>query len=121
MRVDPKVSVFVEAADRTVNVIEERFGIATLSGIWLMSHCFALLRDPADLPFADYKRRLIPPRMPLPDRSPRIAVIRFLMNRWLLDDVVQIRRRSGTTAPAEFTALLQLGDRARPRLDARPR
>jgi DNA-binding transcriptional LysR family regulator len=28
MRVNPKVSVFVEATDRTVNVIEERFDIA---------------------------------------------------------------------------------------------
>src|SRR5215472_16565455 len=29
----------------------------------------------------------------------------------LLDDVVQIGRRSATTAPTEFTGLLQLGDR----------
>ena len=42
------------------------------------------LRDPADLPFADCLHRLVAfdGHAPSTDRNPRLAVIRFLMNRW---------------------------------------
>ena len=71
---------------------------------------------PADLPFADGMHRLI-----TFDRSARSlgrseseARRNPLLDEpmVLLDDVVQIRGRSATTASTEFTILLQLGNRA---------
>ena len=43
------------------------------------------LGDPSDLTFADCMHRLVPSivrHAPSADRNPRLAVIRFLMNRW---------------------------------------
>ena len=72
------------------------------------------LSEPADLTFADDAHRLV-----TLDRSPGTlhrsepeARCNPLLDEpvVLLDDVIQIGRRSAMTASTEFTGLLQLGD-----------
>ena len=74
------------------------------------------LSDPADLTFADCVHRLVTldrsagtlhRSEPEARRNPPLDEPMVL-----LDDVVQVRCRSATTAATEFTGLLQLGDRA---------
>src|SRR5215467_3461767 len=49
---------------------------------------------------------------PSTDRNPRLAVIRFLMNRWSCSITLFKRCGSAATAAIQFTTLLQFGDRA---------
>jgi hypothetical protein len=74
------------------------------------------LSEPANLPFADCMHRFVPfDRSTCTlDRSESKARCDPLLDKpmVLLDDVVQIRRRSAATTATEFTGLLQLGDRA---------
>ena len=72
--------------------------------------------DPADLPFSDCMHRLV-----ALDRSTRALRRTEAETRGdalldesmvLFDNVIQVRRCSATTTPAEFAGLLQLGDRA---------
>src|SRR5437016_5592191 len=74
------------------------------------------LRNPADLPLSDCMHRLV-----TFDHSTRTLHRTESEARHdplldesmvLLDDVVQVRRCSATTTSAEFSGLLQLGDRA---------
>ena len=78
-----------------------------------LSHRIAF-GDPADLPFADGMHRLVTlDRSPRPLRRTEAEARRNpLLDEpmILFDDVVQIRRGSATTAPAEFTGLRQLGN-----------
>ena len=72
------------------------------------------LSDPADLTLADCVHRLVTLDRSADTlhRSEPEARRNPLLDKpmILLDDVVQIRRRSATTASTEFTGLLQLGD-----------
>ena len=69
---------------------------------------------PADLAFADRMHRLVAfdrPTCTVHRPEPEACGDPLLDESMiLLDDVVQIRRGSATTAPAEFTGLRQLGN-----------
>jgi hypothetical protein len=74
------------------------------------------LRDPPDLTFADCMHRFVPldgsTRTFSRSESEARGNPLLYESMALLEDVIQVARGSAATAPAEFTGLLQFGNRA---------